>query len=145
LQVETVTGDPLLGEAEPVGAVRLTRDPITVEIDGVMTPAKVVGTDFGTVHVDGHTLAFEVMPRFGDDAHGADAAGPTTPVPGTVTEVRVSEGDEVTAGQILVVLEAMKMEHTITADTAGIVADVHVRVGQSVDAHQVVVTVEEMA
>ena len=145
LQVETVTGDPLLGDAEPVGTVRLTRDPITVEIDGVMTPATVRGTDFGTVQVEGHALAFEVQPRFDDDAHGADAAGPTTPVPGTVTEVRVSEGDEVAGGQILVVLEAMKMEHTITADTAGIVADVHVRVGQSVDAHQVVVTVEEMA
>ncbi len=110
-----------------------------------MTPATVTGEDFGTVQVDGRTLAFEVLPRFDVNAHSADAAGPTTPVPGTVTDVRVAEGDEVTAGQVLVVLEAMKMEHTITADTNGIVSAVHVRTGQSVDAHQVVVTVEELA
>jgi len=145
LLVETVDGDPLLGEATAIGTVRLTRTPISVEIDGVMTPATVAGGDFGTVQVDGRTLAFEVLPRFDVNAHSADAAGPTTPVPGTVTDVRVAEGDEVTAGQILVVLEAMKMEHTITADTDGIVSDVHVRTGQSVDAHQVVVTVEELA
>ncbi len=63
-------------------------------------------------------------------------------VPGTITDVRVAEGDSVTAGQILVVLEAMKMEHTITADADGVVTAVHVRQGQSVDAHQVVVAVE---
>ena len=84
----------------------------------------------------------EVLPRFDDTASMSDAGGPSTPVPGTVTEVRVSEGDAVTAGQILVVLEAMKMEHTITADEDGTVVGVHVRPGQSVDAHQVVVTVE---
>jgi len=43
----------------------------------------------------------------------------------------------------MVVLEAMKMEHTITADTDGVVTAVHVRAGQSVDAHHVVVEVEE--
>jgi acetyl/propionyl-CoA carboxylase alpha subunit len=136
LQVETVVGDPLLGEATSVGAVTLTHG---VEIAGVVTPATVTEH---TVTVDGLTLAYAIQPRFDENAHTADAAGPTTPVPGTVTDVRVSEGDEVTAGQILVVLEAMKMEHTITADTDGVVTAVHVRAGQSVDAHQVVVTVE---
>ncbi|MEZ5184699.1 MAG: biotin carboxylase N-terminal domain-containing protein [Candidatus Nanopelagicales bacterium] len=143
LRVERVDGDPLLGEAEPVGLVRITHDPVTVEIDAVMTPGQVVGRDFGTVLVQGRNLSFEVLPRFDENAHNADAAGPTTPVPGTVTDVRVAEGDEVAAGQILVVLEAMKMEHTITADTDGVVTDVHVRTGQSVDAHQVVATITE--
>jgi biotin carboxyl carrier protein len=83
-----------------------------------------------------------VLPRFDSGAHSEQDAGPSTPVPGTVTDVRVSTGDEVAAGQILVVLEAMKMEHTIAADADGVVTAVHVRVGQSVDAHQVVVMVE---
>jgi 3-methylcrotonyl-CoA carboxylase alpha subunit len=144
LTVQTVDGDPLLGQGTAVGAVRLTSTPVTVEIDGIMTPAFVEGGDFGTVRVEGRTLSFEVLPRFDDNAHNADAAGPTTPVPGTVTQVRVGEGDEVAAGQILVVLEAMKMEHTITADTDGVVTAVHVREGQSVDAHQVVVSIEEV-
>jgi acetyl/propionyl-CoA carboxylase alpha subunit len=137
LQVETVEGDPLLGEATPVGLVRLDNG---VEIDGIVTQAE-VGP--GTVTVDGLALAYEVLPRFDESAHHGEAGGPATPVPGTVTDVRVAEGDAVTAGQILVVLEAMKMEHTITADTDGVVSAVHVRPGQSVDAHQVVVTVEE--
>ena len=54
-------------------------------------------------------------------------------------------GQSVTAGQTLVVLEAMKMEHRITADTDGIVAQVLVKPGMSVDAHQVVVVLEEAA
>ncbi|MCU0278797.1 MAG: biotin/lipoyl-binding protein [Candidatus Nanopelagicales bacterium] len=140
LAVETVDGDPLLGEAHDVGLVRLTDS--SVEIDGMLTPSAVVGDEFGTVTVNGHTVAFEVLPRFDESAHHGEAGGPTTPVPGTVTDVRVAVGDEVTAGQILVVLEAMKMEHTITADSDGVVTAVHVRSGQSVDAHQVVVTVE---
>ena len=142
LRVETVEGDPLLGEPTDVGHVRLT--PTTVEVDGVLTPVAVVGDDHGTVTVDGLTLSFEVLPRFDENAHSAEGGGPTTPVPGTVTDVRVGEGDEVTAGQILVVLEAMKMEHTITADADGVVTAVHVRTGQAVDAHQVVVSIEEV-
>jgi len=140
LQMQTVDGDPLLGEASEVGPVRLT--PGSVEIDGVLTPVTVRGHDHGTVTVDGLTLAFEVLPRFDQNAQHADTAGPSTPVPGTVTDVRVVAGDEVAAGQILVVLEAMKMEHSIVADADGVVTAVHVRPGQSVDAHQVVVTVE---
>ena len=140
LVAEVVDGDPLLGEAHAVGLVRLTDS--SVEIDGMLTPSEVVGDDFGTVTVNGHTLAFEVLPRFDESAHHGEAGGPTTPVPGTVTDVRVAVGDEVAMGQILVVLEAMKMEHTITADSDGVVTAVHVRAGQSVDAHQVVATVE---
>jgi acetyl/propionyl-CoA carboxylase alpha subunit len=143
MRVQTVDADPLLGEATDVGLVRLT--PTTVELDGVLTPVSVTGYDHGTVTVDGLTLAFEVLPRFDENAHSAEGGGPTTPVPGTVTDVRVGEGDEVTAGQILVVLEAMKMEHRITADADGVVAEVLVEPGQSVDAHQVVVVLEESA
>jgi len=67
----------------------------------------------------------------------------SAPVPGRVVTVAVAVGDLVEAGQTLVVLEAMKMEHTIRADADGVVAAIHVRVGQSVDAHTVVVTLEE--
>ena len=62
-------------------------------------------------------------------------------MPGTVTHVAVAVGDVVEAGQALVVLEAMKMEHTIRADADGTVTELHVSVGQSVDAHTVVATV----
>ena len=89
--------------------------------------------------------AWSVAPRFAD--HSADAAGhgPSTPVPGTITAVAVGAGDVVTAGQTLVVLEAMKMEHRIAADVDGVIDRVLVEVGQSVDAHTVVVEFAEDA
>jgi len=49
-------------------------------------------------------------------------------------------GQQVSAGAVVVVLEAMKMEHTIRADIDGVVAELHVTLGQSVDAHTVVAT-----
>ncbi len=66
-------------------------------------------------------------------ATGAAATGPlTSPMPGTVLAVRTSVGEHVTAGTPLVVVEAMKMEHTITAAVDGVVTQVYVRAGQQV-------------
>jgi acetyl/propionyl-CoA carboxylase alpha subunit len=61
------------------------------------------------------------------------------PMPGQVTSVEVAVGDEVAAGRTLVVVEAMKMEHPVTAPGAGVVADVKVVAGQAVSADEVVV------
>ncbi|MGH3623256.1 MAG: acetyl/propionyl/methylcrotonyl-CoA carboxylase subunit alpha [Sciscionella sp.] len=64
---------------------------------------------------------------------GPGAHGPvTSPMPGTVLLVAVAEGDRVLAGQQLVVVEAMKMEHSITTTVDGTVSELHVRTGQSV-------------
>jgi len=64
----------------------------------------------------------------------AAAAGAkvTTPLPGTILDVYVNVGDAVKAGQTVVLLEAMKMENNIEADTAGTVKEVKVRKGDSV-------------
>ena len=64
----------------------------------------------------------------------APAAGAkvTTPLPGTILDVFVNVGDTVKAGQTVVLLEAMKMENNIEADTAGTVKEVKVRKGDSV-------------
>ena len=64
----------------------------------------------------------------------APAAGAkvTTPLPGTILDVYVNVGDAVKAGQTVVLLEAMKMENNIEADTAGTVKEVKVRKGDSV-------------
>ncbi|CAN5893855.1 acetyl-CoA carboxylase biotin carboxylase subunit [soil metagenome] len=66
--------------------------------------------------------------------HGdAGTTGPlVAPMPGTVTVVNVAEGATVTAGQALLVVEAMKMEHPITATVGGVVTALHVRAGQQV-------------
>jgi len=64
----------------------------------------------------------------------ASAAGAkvSTPLPGTILDVFVNVGDTVKAGQTVVLLEAMKMENNIEADTAGTVKEVKVRKGDSV-------------
>ena len=68
------------------------------------------------------------------DAEAA-SVGPgrmTSPMPGTVVRVMVEEGASVTRGQALMVVEAMKMEHTIAAHADGIVKQVKFRAGDSV-------------
>ena len=93
------------------------------------------------VRSDALALDVEVVEPGAAGSHDGGGTGPTTPVPGTVTHIAVEVGDPVAAGQALVVLEAMKMEHTIRADADGTVEELHVTVGQSVDAHTVVATV----
>jgi propionyl-CoA carboxylase alpha chain len=66
-------------------------------------------------------------------------------VPGTIVAVHVSPGDIVASGDPLVVLEAMKMEHRITADSDACVIEVVVAVGDAVDAHEVLVVLEPLA
>lgn len=56
----------------------------------------------------------------------------TSPLPGTILDVVVNAGDQVKAGQCVVILEAMKMENRIEADTDGTVTSVNVRKGDSV-------------
>lgn len=73
-------------------------------------------------------------------AHGADAL--TAPMPGTVTVVKAAVGDDVTAGQSLLVVEAMKMEHVIVAPYDGRVAELDVRAGSTVAMDQVLAVVE---
>jgi acetyl-CoA/propionyl-CoA carboxylase, biotin carboxylase, biotin carboxyl carrier protein len=53
-------------------------------------------------------------------------------MPGTVLAVHVTEGGQVTAGQPLLIVEAMKMEHVVTAPTDGVVTELTARVGQQV-------------
>ncbi|WP_286900812.1 acetyl-CoA carboxylase biotin carboxylase subunit [Thermocrispum sp.] len=70
------------------------------------------------------------------------SGGPiTSPMPGTVLVVRVEQGEKVAAGQPLLVVEAMKMEHTITAPTAGFVTELPVTPGQKVALDEVLAVV----
>jgi acetyl-CoA/propionyl-CoA carboxylase biotin carboxyl carrier protein len=64
---------------------------------------------------------------------------------GTVLAVEVAEGDEVTAGQVVCVVEAMKMENEITAPRDGVVSELSVEPGQQVTTGQVVCLVAQDA
>ncbi len=72
---------------------------------------------------------------------GVSANAVVAPLAGSVFKVLVEEGDAIEAGQVLLVLEAMKMETEITAPNAGTVGAVHVSVGDSVQGGQALVEI----
>jgi acetyl-CoA/propionyl-CoA carboxylase biotin carboxyl carrier protein len=115
-----------------------------------------------TIHLDGLAHTFAALPdgtwlgRDGDawqvrdhdpvaaSLSGADRSGAgslTAPMPGTVTVVKVAVGDQVAAGQSLLVVEAMKMEHVVSAPHAGTVAELDVTPGATVAMDQVLAVV----
>jgi acetyl-CoA/propionyl-CoA carboxylase, biotin carboxylase, biotin carboxyl carrier protein len=74
---------------------------------------------------------------------GHRSAGPlTSPMPGTVTAVHASTGDRVGAGQPIVSVEAMKMEHVVSAPVEGVLSELPVRVGQVVPLDAVLAVIE---
>ncbi|CAN5689030.1 acetyl/propionyl/methylcrotonyl-CoA carboxylase subunit alpha [soil metagenome] len=87
----------------------------------------------------------EVKPRTRQAAGaGGGAAGTgaiAVPMQGTIVKVDVAVGDVVTAGQVVCVLEAMKMENNVTSDVAGTVAEVKVEPGQAVGAGDIAVVI----
>jgi len=101
-----------------------------VECDG-MTESAVLGAQADVLHLfhAGRAWSFERISerksRVAEDGGGAV----TAPLTGRVVDVAVHEGDAVQAGQRLVILEAMKMEHTLTAPVTGVVAEVCVQAG----------------
>ena len=93
------------------------------------------------VHVDGVTVEYALsVPEDTPSPGGPRRPGPeisaadlAAPMPGLVTQVLVREGDPVTPGQPLVIVEAMKMEHVIRAVRSGVVRAVRVREGEQVE------------
>jgi 3-methylcrotonyl-CoA carboxylase alpha subunit len=93
------------------------------------------------VLADGQLFALVEQPRFAEPGEGAVPGSLTAPMPGKVVRVLVTEGQEVAANAPLVVLEAMKMEHTVRATAAGTVRAIHVAVGDQVDGDRVLAVV----
>ena len=136
-------------------------DVIKVEVGGETFEAKVgesgvvtigdrrmhVVVNDKSVNVDGHDLAYRVLDYQSAGAPGAHggarkAAKVKPPMPGKIVSVSVQEGQEVQAGQILLVLEAMKMQNEIPAPGPGVVKKVHVKPGQNVEAKDVLIELE---
>lgn len=75
----------------------------------------------------------------------APVTGGTTvnsPMPGTILDVKVNVGDTVSEGQVLMILEAMKMENDIVAPVAGKVAAINVKKGDSVNSNDVLASIQ---
>lgn len=94
------------------------------------------------VLIDGRTVVLDEVPRFPDRSAESAADGAVAPMPGQVVKLLVSEGELVTTGQTLAIMEAMKMEHSIAAPHDGVVVEVCVTEGQQVDDGAVLVVVK---
>jgi acetyl-CoA/propionyl-CoA carboxylase biotin carboxyl carrier protein len=135
-------------------AEQLSHLPTTVPVqsDGRSSRARRL-----TLELDGRRFEVETLepePPYAELArrrrtrgHGGAHAGTkdavVTPMQGTVLEVKVSEGDEVQPGDVICIVEAMKMENEITAHRAGVVTELSVTPGQAVSNGQVVCVVVE--
>ncbi|MFF4958405.1 ATP-binding protein [Streptomyces sp. NPDC001222] len=131
--------DPV--EYTPRGTHTVTEDSVSVVLDGVrhtfQRAGDWLGRDGDAWHVRDHDPVAASLTR---SAHSGTESL-TAPMPGTVTVVKVAVGDEVTAGQSLLVVEAMKMEHVISAPHAGTVAELDVTPGATVAMDQVLAVI----
>jgi acetyl/propionyl-CoA carboxylase alpha subunit len=127
---------------------RISTDGVLVscEVDGHRLHAR-VDDSHGSVQVvlPGANVTLFRHPRFPRLTVSDDPGATLAPMPGSVVTVAVSEGQTVAAGDLLAVVEAMKMEHRITAPIAGTVVSVRVSAGQQVDADDVLVVVHDEA
>jgi acetyl-CoA/propionyl-CoA carboxylase biotin carboxyl carrier protein len=122
------------GGVVPARAVRDGDDLVVTVADTTVRYAVVHAGGSVWLAADGRVTELRAHERLASAAAGAAAGNGvvTSPMPGTVTVVQASVGDEVVAGTPLLVVEAMKMEHVLTAPIAGTVAELGVTAGQTV-------------
>ena len=124
------------------GNIRALIDEEPIEA-GILLHAQAVLASLGG---EQHTLRKPAPPAVDERGPGADAAASlTAPMPGTVVKVLVEEGQEVEEGQLLLVLEAMKMEQPVTAPHGGVIHSLPFQEGSLVPGGAVLVELREAA
>jgi propionyl-CoA carboxylase alpha chain len=150
------------GDTEHRVEYRFTRTGLTLPEDGSVRLVSSAPDDVVLTDGDGVSCTFAVK-RYGDEVYVDSARGPVhlvalprfpdpgsavekgsllAPMPGNVIRLGAQAGDTVTAGQPLIWLEAMKMEHTIAAPADGLLAELNVTTGQQVEVGAVLARVE---
>jgi propionyl-CoA carboxylase alpha chain len=126
------------------GVLAATPDRVVLDDDGVRTPYRVraVG-DVSYVDGPGWSVALSDVDPLPAPADALPSGSLTAPMPGLVVAVKVAAGDRVSAGQPLLALEAMKMEHAVVAPAAGVLTELRVAAGTQVNAGDVLAVIEE--
>ena len=98
----------------------------------------------GVHHVNGPAgqISLRELPRYPGSEEALAEGALVAPMPGKVIKLAVAEGAEVETGDVIVVLEAMKMEHELTAPAAGTIAELRVAEGDQVDAGSALAVIE---
>ncbi|MGI5487088.1 acetyl/propionyl/methylcrotonyl-CoA carboxylase subunit alpha [Microtetraspora malaysiensis] len=142
-----VTRDGLSAEGfDGVELVSATPGEVVLSVSGVRR-AFAVRAHPGVTYIDSVLGAVRLAPleRLPEPARQVEPGSLLAPMPGTVLRVAVEPGDRVAAGQPVVVLEAMKMEHQIVSPGAGIVTALDAVAGRQVEAGAVLAVIEEHA
>jgi propionyl-CoA carboxylase alpha chain len=127
----------------PVTVAAATADEVVLVEDGVRTAYRVHAVA-GTSYVDGPgwSVTLSEVDPLPAPVSALPAGSLTAPMPGQVVAVRIGPGDRVAAGQQLLALEAMKMEHAVLAPADGVVAELRVAPGSQVDAGDVLAVID---
>ncbi len=121
-------------------------DGIDIEIAGRRLQARITHSqDRVIVQGAAGDVVFSVQPRFKIPGSDDSAGGFVARMPGKVIDLRVGVGDAVQAGDTLIVIEAMKMEHPMRATEDGVVREVRVAVGEQVESGTLLLVVEPTA
>jgi propionyl-CoA carboxylase alpha chain len=128
---------------DDVRLVSMAPDEVRLEVAGVTSRFEIFAYA-GLVCVDSGLgpVMLRPLPRFADPVSHVAVGSLLAPMPGMVARLGVAMGEQVIAGQPLLWLEAMKMEHVISAPVAGIVTDLPVAAGQQVEVGSVLAVVK---
>ncbi|MEH6796986.1 MAG: biotin carboxylase N-terminal domain-containing protein [Rhodococcus sp. (in: high G+C Gram-positive bacteria)] len=136
----------LTSSVEGVELVEHTPTSVTLDDNGIRRTFTV--SSYGSaVFVDSALGPVRLIraPRFTDPTDQVAAGSLLAPMPGSVIRIAAAQGDTVTAGQPILWLEAMKMEHTVTAPADGVLTELNVQQGQQVEVGAVLAVVSEGA
>ncbi len=118
---------------------------LKIRIDGVDHPVQAQLLR-GTLWVHHQGKTFTVDTGAGRKSRKKGAGGSSdqvaAPMPGKITKILVNAGQEITAGQAVLVMEAMKMEYTLKAEIAGQIADIACSVGEQVVLGKVLIKIK---
>lgn len=136
-ELVTVNGKPFAVHVADDG-VHLTHKTYSVEVDGGIA---IVDGVLHRLEWKQHQTATKTTQPVAAPAP-TDAGAVTAIMPGKIVDLRVQPGDKVKKGNVVAVLEAMKMENELRATKDGTIRAVHVQVGDDVEQHQVLVEIE---
>ena len=117
---------------------------IDIEIDGLRHQSNIsMNNNMLLVQHPKGSKILTILPRFKSSDSKLVKGSLVSPMPGKVIEIKIKQGQAVLKGDELVIIEAMKMNHTISADQDGVVKEIFIKVGNQLDLGENLLTLSE--